>query len=136
MFEKCYNARRGNIGIFLYILQRVAQGFMLSPTFFKVFFSVTIIAVEAAKQSVKVGEDTISGLMFAHGFVGIAETSEGFQKQIEKALEYTRKLRVTASNVHKIAILVCNEDKKDPVDFKLKLGEEELPIVDQNVYIL
>eukprot|EP00904_Undaria_pinnatifida_P014142 jgi/Undpi1/9859/HiC_scaffold_28.g12313.m1 len=37
------------------------------------------------------------GLMFADDFVGISETPEGFQKQIEKALEYTRKWTVTAN---------------------------------------
>ena len=61
----------GETSEYFYILQRVAQqGFMLSPTFFKVFISDRIIAVEAAKQAVKVGEDTISGLMFAHGSWG------------------------------------------------------------------
>ena len=60
-----------------------------------------IVAVEAAKQGVTVGEDTVSELMFADGFVGISETPEGLQKQIEKALEYTRKWRVTA-NVKKV----------------------------------
>ena len=77
-----------------------------------------IVAVEAAKQGVTVGEDTtvVSGLMFADDFVGIAETPEGSQKQIEKALEHTRKLRVTA-NVKKCAVVVCNEDKVNPVTF-------------------
>ena len=41
--------------------------------------------------------DTVSGLMFADDIVGISETPEGLQKQIEKALEYTRKWRVTAN---------------------------------------
>ena len=50
-----------------------------------------IVAAEAAKQGVMVGGDTVSRLMFADDFVGISETPEGLQKQIEKALEYTRK---------------------------------------------
>ena len=45
--------------------------------------------------------------MFADVFVGKSETPEGLQKQIEKAVEYARKRIVTA-------ILVCNEDKKNP----------------------
>ena len=74
--------------------------------------------------------------MFADDFVvGIAETPEGLQKQIEKALEYTRKWRVTA-NVNKSAILVSNDDNKNPVEFKWKCGEEELPIVDQYTCLL
>ena len=72
----------------------------------------------------------VSRLMFADDFVGISDTPELLQKQIEKALEYTRKWRVTA-NVSKCAVLVCKEDKKNPVEFKWKWGEEELPIVDQ-----
>ena len=93
------------------ILQGVAQGCTLSPTLFKIFIDDLIIAVEAAKQRVKVGEDMVSGLMLADDSVGISDTPEGLQKQIEKALEYTRKWRVTA-NVSKCAVLVCNEDKK------------------------
>ena len=72
----------------------------------------------------------VSGLMFADNSVAISDTPEGLQRQIEKALEYTSKWRVTA-NVSKCAVLVCNEDKKNPVEFKWKWGEEELPIVDQ-----
>ena len=72
-------------------LQGVAQVCTLSPTLFKIFIDDLIIAVEATKQGVKVGEDMVSGLMFADDFVGISDTPEGLQKQIEKALEYTRK---------------------------------------------
>ena len=39
-----------------------------------------------------VREDTaVSGLMFAHDFVGISEAPERLQKQTEKAPEYARK---------------------------------------------
>ena len=62
------------------------------------------------------GEDTVSGLIFADDFVGISETPEGLQKQIEKALEYTRKWRVTA-NLKKREVVVCN-DKVNTVKLK------------------
>ena len=75
-----------------------------------------IVAVEAAKQGVTMGEDTVSGLMLAGDFVGISETPQGLQEQIEEALEYTRKWRVTA-NVKKCAVVVCNEDKVNRVIF-------------------
>ena len=48
----------------------------------------------------------MSGLMLADYFVGISETPEGLQKQIEEALEYTRKWKVTA-NVKKCAVSSC-----------------------------
>ena len=79
------------------ILQGVAQGCTLSPTLLKVFIDDMIRAVEVTKQEVKVGGDTVSGLMFADDFVGLAETPDGLQKQIENALEYTRKWRLTAT---------------------------------------
>ena len=75
----------------------------VSPNLLKVYSNDMIVAVEAAKQGVVVEEDTMSGFMFKDGFVGISETPEGIQKQIEKALEYTtRKWRVPANveNVH------------------------------------
>ena len=76
----------------------------------------------------------MSWLMFADDFVGISETPDGLQKQIEKALEYTRKLIVTA-NVKKCAVVACNEDEVNPANFKWKWGKDELPIVDQYTYL-
>ena len=103
----------------MYAVTNFVQGICLRP----------MLAIESAQQGVKVGDDMVSGLMFADGFVGVSGTAEGLQEQIEKALEYTRKWRVTA-NVNKCAVLVCNEDKKKPVEFKWEWGGEELPIVD------
>ena len=93
-----------------------------------------IVAVEAAKQGVTIGEDTVSQLIFADDYVAISETPEGLQKQIEKALGYTRKLSVTV-NVKKCAVVVCNEDRMNLVNFKCKWGEDELPIVNQYTYL-
>ena len=73
------------------------KGVRYHPLCSRYLFYDIIRVIEAAKQGVNVGEDTISGLMFAHDFVGIAETPDGLQKQIEKALEYTRKWIVTAN---------------------------------------
>ena len=39
------------------------------------------------------------------------------------------------SKHNKSAILLCNEGKKNPVEFKWKWGEENLPIVDQYTYL-
>ena len=80
-----------------------------------------IVPVEAAKQGVTIGEGTITGLMLTDDFVGISESPEGLRKQIEKALEYTRKWRVTA-NVKKCAVVVCKEDKVNPATFKWMWG--------------
>ena len=76
----------------------------------------------------------MSGLMFANDFVGISETPEGLQKQIEKTLDYIRKWKVT-ENVKKCAVVVCNEDKVNPVHFQMEVGKDELPIVDQYTYL-
>ena len=90
---------------------------------FKVYINGMIVAVEAANQGITVGEDTVPGLIFADDFVGMSESSEGLQKQIEKTLEYTRKWRVVNSERKKFAVVVCHEDKVNPVTFKWKWGE-------------
>ena len=72
--------------------------------------------------------------MFADCFVGISETPEGLQKQIEKALEYTRKWRVTP-NVKMCAVVGCNGSKENPAAFKWKWEKCELPLVDQYTYL-
>ena len=51
----------------------------LSPNVFRVYINDMIVAVEAAKQRVTAGEGTVSGLMFADGFVRTPETPEGLQ---------------------------------------------------------
>ena len=78
-----------------------------------------IVAVEAAKQGVTMGEDMVSRLMFADDFAGISENPEGLQKQVDKALEYTRQWRVTA-NVKKCSAVVCNEGESGK--FQMEVG--------------
>ena len=39
------------------------------------------------------------------------------------------------ANVKKCAVVVCNEDKVNPVKFNWKWGEDELPIVDQYTHL-
>ena len=52
------------------------------------------------------------------------------QKKIERALEYTTVGNGVTANVKKCAVVVCNEDKVNPVTFRWKWGEDEIPIVD------
>ena len=85
----CWTGKYPNI--YVDISQGAAQGCTLSPILSKLYINDMIAAVEAAKEGVTMGDDTVSGLMFADDFVGISETPEGWQKQIQKALEYTRK---------------------------------------------
>ena len=57
---------------------------VLSPNLFKLCINDMIVADEAAKQGVTMGEDTVSGLMLADDFEGMSETPEGLQKQIKQ----------------------------------------------------
>ena len=62
--------------------------------------------------------------MFTDDFVVMSETTEGLQKQIEKALEHTRRWRVTTNfQRKKCAVAVCGEYKVNPVTFKWRWGE-------------
>ena len=58
---------------------------------FKAYINDMLIAIEAAKQRVTVGEDTVWGLILTDDFVGISETPKGPRKPFTKTLEYTRK---------------------------------------------
>ena len=70
----------GETSKYVDILQGVAQGCTLSPNLFKVYVDYMILAVEAAKQGVTMGGDTVSGLMFADDLAGISETPEGLRE--------------------------------------------------------
>ena len=64
----------GEISKYVDTLQGVAQGCTPSPSVFKAYLSDMIVAVEAAKQGVTMGENTVSAFMFVDDFVGISET--------------------------------------------------------------
>ena len=91
----------GEISKCVDMLQGVAQGCTLSPNIFKVYVNDLMVAVEAAQQGVPVvGEDTVSGLMFAGDFVGMSETPEGLQKtnRARQYCQYSRKWRVLCNS--------------------------------------
>ncbi|CAB1099601.1 unnamed protein product [Ectocarpus sp. CCAP 1310/34] len=95
----------GEISKYVDILQGVAQGCTMSPTLFKIYINDLIRAVEAVRQGVQVGGKSVSGLMFADDFVGVSETPEGLQEEIDAVVGYTRKWRLSA-NVGKYAVVV------------------------------
>ena len=64
------------------------------------------------------------GLTLADDFVGIPETPQGLQKQIEGVPKHTRKSRV-AANIKKCAVVACSEDKVDPVNPSWKWGDAD-----------
>ena len=92
MCEKCCDAGR-EISKYVDIVPGVPQACTLSPNTFKICTATNdlTIAVAAAKQKVTVGEDTVSGLMFADDFVGNSETPEGLQKQKRRRYNSPRK---------------------------------------------
>lgn len=93
-------------------LRRVVQRCTLSPISFKVLINDLTIA----KHGTNVGGDTVTGLTFADGSVGISETPGGLQKQTIKALQYTRERRVAGNENKCLWIVACDHDKGDPIE--------------------
>ena len=83
VLEEAVILERVNIELCWY-LQGVARGSTLSPNLLKVYINDMIVAVEAAKQGVTVGDDAVSRVTFANGFEGIEEIPGGLQKRVEK----------------------------------------------------
>ena len=48
---------------------------------FKVLIIDLMVAIGAVQQGVKVGDEMLSGLMFAVDFVGVSGTAAGLQEQ-------------------------------------------------------
>ena len=59
----------GEISKYVDTVQGVPHVYALPPNPFKIHVNDLRVAVEAAKQGVTVGEDTVSGFMFADDFV-------------------------------------------------------------------
>ncbi|CAB1113272.1 unnamed protein product [Ectocarpus sp. CCAP 1310/34] len=112
------------------------QGCTLSPTLFQVFINDPLEVVEAVRKGVKVGdtETSVSEMLFADDFVGMSDTPQGLQLQIDAAKKFTDKWRLSA-NVKKSAAMVCNEDREGAVEYRWKCGIEEIAVVDQCTYL-
>ncbi|CAB1110533.1 unnamed protein product [Ectocarpus sp. CCAP 1310/34] len=95
----------GELSKFFDIEQGVPQGCTLSPTLFQVFINDLLEVVEAVRKGVKVGdtETSVSGMLFADDFVGMSDTPEGLQLQIDAAKKFTDKW-ILSANVNKSAV--------------------------------
>lgn len=95
----------------------------MSPATFQVFINDLLKVVKAVGQGSEVGDTSVSGMLFADDFVG----PEGLQRQIDAAKEFADKLRLSA-NAKKSASMVCNEDRKEPIEYRWKWGVDELAV--------
>ena len=57
--------------IFFMELHRDVRCHVISSRYIYIYMNDRIVAVEAAKQGATVGEDTVSGLVFADNVVGL-----------------------------------------------------------------
>ncbi|CAB1109340.1 unnamed protein product [Ectocarpus sp. CCAP 1310/34] len=78
----------GELSKFFDIEQGVPQGCTLSPTLFQVFINDLLEVVEAVRKGVKDTETSVSGMLFADDFVGMSDTPEGLQLQIDAAKKW------------------------------------------------
>ena len=91
-------------------------GHALPPNIVKVYINDMIVAVEPAKQGVRVGEDPVSGIILRM-ISGRYQKHPKDRNNIGKALDFALGNGVT-TNVKKCAVVVCNEGKVNPVTFK------------------
>ena len=69
---------------FFPIKQGVAQGCTLSPTLFLIYINGLLCDIEKCPElDVKFSENTMSGLLVADDFVGLAETGSALKKLID-----------------------------------------------------
>jgi len=101
---------------------------------FQIFINDLLKVVEAVGKRVEVGTTPVSGMLFADDFVGMSDTPEGLQIQINAAKAYADKWRLSA-NVPKCAVVICNGDGDDEVGAKWTWGDKELPIVEKYTYL-
>ncbi|CAB1119083.1 unnamed protein product [Ectocarpus sp. CCAP 1310/34] len=86
-----------------YGIKVVPQGCTLCPTLFQVFINDLLEVVEAVEKGVVVKESTVSGMMFAGDFVGLSDTPEGLQTQIDAAKADRKRLLVECTHMSNVA---------------------------------
>ena len=81
-------------------------------------------------------------MVFADDFVEIPETRpkdyrnyRNKSRRHKNTLQKRRATAVAVASKTNCAVVVCNEDKENPVIFRRKLGEDELPLVNQYTYL-
>ena len=101
---------------------------------FSVFISDLLEEIDRAQIGIQLKSGNkvyVGGLLFADDFVGITESSENLQQQIDIIYEFCSKWRLRA-NVNKSAVLVFGKDK---VKGKWNWGDHVLPIVSNYTYV-
>ena len=84
----------------------MAQGCTLLPTLFFIYINGLLCEIEKCPElGVKFSENTMSGLLFADDFVGLAETGSALQKLIDIVHNYSKRWRFEA-NVKKCAVVI------------------------------
>ncbi|CAB1119768.1 unnamed protein product [Ectocarpus sp. CCAP 1310/34] len=120
----------GELSKFFDIEQGVPQGCTLSPTLFQVFINDLLEVVEAVRKGVKVGdtETSVTGMLFADDFVGMSDTPEGLQLQIDAAKKFTDKWRLSA-HVHAADVqFLRSQSSSYPHHFFGQIGVDVLVI--------
>ena len=86
----------------------MAQGCTLLPTLFLIYIDGLLCETEKCLElGVKFSENTLSGLLFADDFVGIAETGSALQKLIDAVHNYSNCWRFEANL--KCAVVIFSE---------------------------
>lgn len=78
------------------------------------------------------GNSKVSGILFADDGIGMSNTPELLQKQIDAAIRFAQQMEKLSVNEKNRDAVTIDDGELEPVEFTWKWGDEKVPGVDQN----
>ena len=110
------------------------QGCTLSPLLFSLYLEEFTRRVKGTGLGIKIGEDLLTLLLFADDIILVAESPEDLQKLLKEVEVFSKDVKMKFST-EKSKIMIINQDQEERVNFKWKMNENELEIVQEYKYL-
>ena len=112
----------------------VRQGDTLSPTLFNLFVNTLATEIKELNCGIKIGDTTVSILLYADDIVLIAETETSLQKMLDTVYKWCQKWQLNI-NCSKTQIVHFRKKSERESNFEFKLGEKCIEKVNKYRYL-
>ena len=112
----------------------VRQGDTLSPTLFNLFVNTLAAEIKELNCGIKIGDTTVSILLYADDIVLIAETETSLQKMLDTVYKWCQKWQLNI-NCSKTQIVHFRKKSERESNFEFKLGEKCIEKVNKYRYL-
>ena len=110
------------------------QGCTLSPLLFSLYMEEFTRRMKATKIGIKVGEETLTLLLFADDVILLAEKPEDLQILLNEVEKFSREVKIKFSG-EKSKIMIINQEEGERMNYKWNMNNKEVEMVKEYKYL-